>query len=184
MTTTRQAIHTFVAVFTATAVITGCKPAPKPAEPAPPPVDQATWTAAVTNTGYAIVRQQGGQDTLRLACARQPSRFVVWVAGFNPVASEERLSIGFDGHVAALVARSTAPGPGVDAEGAIPMPELEAMLAARTVAASYGSQTLSVAAPSRQLADAFVESCRQAVADGAPVTPEEAAADTAAAQTN
>ena len=47
-----------------------------------------------------------------------------------------------------------------------------------------GSQTLSVPAPDKQLADAFVESCRQAVADGAPVTPEEAAADAEAARAN
>jgi hypothetical protein len=140
------------------------------------------WQAAVTNTGYAIVRHDANGDQIRLACARQPSRFVVWVGSFNPVASEERLSVGFDDHVTALVAQSTAPGPGVDAEAAIPMAELETLLTAKTVGASYGSQTLSVPAPEKQLADAFVESCRQAVADGAPVTPAEAAADAAAAE--
>jgi hypothetical protein len=165
MTTTRQAIHTFVAVFTATAVITGCKPADKPAPTPEPAPAEGTWNAVVTNTGYAIVRKEGGQDALRLACARQPSRFVVWVGAFNPVASEERLSIGFDDQVVALVAQSTAPGPGVDAEGAIPMKELETLLHARTVGASYGAQTVSIPAPEPSLADAFVESCRQADAD-------------------
>lgn len=167
MTTTRQAIHTFVAVFTATAVITGCKPAPKPA---PPPAATAVegWQAAVTNTGYAIVRHDANGDQIRLACARQPSRFVVWVAAFNPVASEERLSVGFDDQVTALVAKSLAPGPGVDAEGAIPMTELATLLHGKTVAASYGSQTLSVPAPEPALADAFVEACKQAVDDAAP----------------
>jgi hypothetical protein len=171
MTTTRQAIHTFVAVFTATAVITGCKPAPRPAPAPAPEAPGGTWGAVVTNTGYAIVLKDKGEDRIRLACARQPSRFVVWIGGFDPVASEERLSVGFDDHVTALVAQSTAPGPGVDAEAAIPMKELETLLTAKTVGASYGSQTVTARAPDRQLADAFVVCCRQAVADAEPREP-------------
>lgn len=165
MTTTRSAIHTFAAVFTATAVITGCKPAepaPVPAEPVPV---ESGWTAVVSGVGYALVRQEGGKDQIRIACARSPARFLVRVETFTPIDSEERLSFGADDHVVALVAQSTAPGPGVDAEGPPPMTELAFLPTATKVSVSYGAQTLSVAAPGKQLADALVEACSQAATD-------------------
>lgn len=168
MTTTRRAIHTFAAVFTATAVITGCKPAEKPA--APPPAEPATapsegWNAVVSGVGYALVHNTAGVEDLRIACARSPARFLVRVETFTPIASEERLSFGADDHVTALVARSTAPGPGVDAEAPPPMTELAFLPTATKVSVSYGAQTLSVAGPGKQLADALVEACSQAATD-------------------
>jgi hypothetical protein len=168
MSTTRSAIHTFAAVFTATAVITGCKPAEKPAAPpaeAPPPAPAERWTAVVSGVGYALVHNSAGVEDLRIACARSPARFLVRVETFTPIASEERLSFGADDHVTALVAQSTAPGPGVDAEAPPPMNELAFLPTASKVSVSYGAQTLSVAGPGKQLADALVEACSQAATD-------------------
>lgn len=169
----RVTLHTFVAVFTAALVLTGCKPAPGPAEPpepapaplpnpAPAPSPDANWQAVVTGTGYALVRKENGQDQVRLACAAQPGRLIAWVGPFNPIGSEERLTIGFDDQVFGVVADPTKPGPGVNGEGAIPMTELATLPTAREVGFSYGAQTLTVAAPVKALGDAFVEACRQA----------------------
>jgi hypothetical protein len=172
----RRTLHTFAAAFTVAMVLTGCKPAePAPAPgdapeaapaplptPSPMPSVDNGWQAVVTGTGYALVRKENGQDKLRLACASQPGRLMVWVGSFNPIGSEERLTLGFDDHVFGVVAASTKPGPGVDGEGAIPTAELAHLPTAKTVGASYGAQTLTVDAPDRALANAFVEACKQA----------------------
>lgn len=171
----RASLHTFVAAFVIATVLTGCKPAePAPApgpeappaplpNPGPAPVNDNGWQAVVTGTGYALVHRAGAEDQLRLACISDPGRLRVWVGPFNPIGSEERLSVGFDDKVVALVAASTKPGPGVDAEGQVPMTELAALPTATTVAASYGAQSISLPAPGKVLGDAFVEACRQAV---------------------
>lgn len=174
----RRTLHTFVAVFVATAVITGCKPAnpaPEPTgveppggpnaplpNPGPAPTTDNGWQAVVTGTGYALVLKEGGKDKLRLACASNPGRLLAWVGPFNPIGSEERLTLGFDDQVFGVVAASTKPGPSVEGEGAIPMTELAHLPAAKTVSANYGAQTLSVDAPEKALANAFVEACKQA----------------------
>ena len=168
----RSSLHTFLAVFTVASVLIGCKPAepapgPEPApaplpNPTPVPSPDANWQAVVSGTGYALVRKQGGEDQVRLACVSDPGRLRVWVANFNPVGSEERLSVGFDDQVFIVVANSTKPGPGVDAEGPIPSAELAALPTAAQVGFSYEAQTLTVAAPEKALGEAFVEACKQA----------------------
>ena len=175
----RISLHTFAAVFTAALVLTGCKPAPTPPgeghdpapaplpNPAPMPSPDAPWQAVGTGAGYALVRKEKGDDQIRLACvpgggANGAGRLLVWVGPFNPIGSEERLTIGFDDQVFGVVAASTKPGPGVDGEGAIPTAELAALPTARTVGFSYGAQTLEVAAPDKALGEAFVEACKQA----------------------
>ena len=168
----RPTLHTFLAIFTVASVLIGCKPAePAPApEPAPTPLPNPTpvpspdanWQAVVGGSGYALVRKEGGQDQVRLACATQPARLIAWVANFNPVGSEERLSIGFDDQVFITVADPSKPGPGVNAEGPIPTAELAALPTATQVGFSYGAQTLTVVAPEKALGEAFVEACKQA----------------------
>ncbi len=168
----RSSLHTFLAIFTVASVLIGCKPAepapgPEPAptplpNPTPMPSPDANWQAVVSGTGYALVRKEGGQDQIRLACASQPGRLIAWVANFSPIASEERLSIGFDDQVFIVVADPTRPGPGVNGEGAIPTAELVALPTATQVGFSYGAQTLTVAAPEKALGEAFVEACKQA----------------------
>jgi len=166
---------TFIGVFVATLVLTGCKPAepaptPEPPEPAPAPLPNPdprpspdpNWQAVATGTAYALVRKENGADQIRMSCARGPSRLVVWVAPFTAIGSEERLSVGFDDQVFATVADPTKPGPGVNAEGAIPTAELAALPTAKKVGFSYGAQTLTVDAPVAALGEAFVEACRQA----------------------
>lgn len=166
----RVSLHTFVAVFTAVMVLTGCNPAepapgPEPApaplpNPTPVPSPDANWQAVVTGTGYALVRKEGDRDQIRLACV--PGRLLVWVGTFNPIGSEERLTVGFDDTVFGVVAASTKPGPGVDGEAAIPSAELAALPTANQVGFSYGAQTLTVLAPEKALGEAFVEACKQA----------------------
>jgi len=173
----RQTVHTFVATFVATAVITGCSPTEKsapapadpapsaPTQPAPAPVQAGlTWDVVSSGEGSALVLNGAdGEPVMQWACMSAPARLIVRVQPFDPVGSEERLSIGVDNESYALVAASTKPGPGVQAEGEI-FPDLLARLpTATSIAASYGADTVGPhIPPSREQAEAFVEACRAA----------------------
>jgi hypothetical protein len=173
----RQTVHTFVATFVATIVITGCSPAekaeappaaapaPEPAQPAPAPIQAGLkWDVVSSGEGSALVlNDAAGEPVMQWACMSGPARLIVRVQPFNPIGSEERLSIGVDNEAYALVAASTKPGPGVQAEGEI-FPDLLARLpTATSIAASYGAQTVGPhMPPSKDQADAFVAACRAA----------------------
>lgn len=132
-------------------LLTGCEgpqtapapaPAPKPVPINAPPVPQDSdgSTLAFVDTSGAVAATLG--------CGAEGLGIVV--PGFQPVASEERLSIGTDGEAWALVADLSAPGPGVTASGS-PEPDLlERLERGEALFASYGRQSagpLAAASP-------------------------------------
>lgn len=172
----RQTVHTFVAAFVMTAVLTGCgrpadpaAPAADPAAPAPAPgpapIRQGlSWQLVSSGEGSALaLLDASGEPVMQWACMSGPARMIVRVQPFDPIGSEERLTIGVDDEAYALVAASTKPGPGVQAEGAVDEGLLQRLQTATSVGAVYGAQTLGPhIPPSREQAEAFARTCREA----------------------
>ena len=86
------------------------------------------WQLLSSGEGTAL--RLAGVSGIHLFCPARSGKLVVNVAGFRPIASEERLSLGSGGVVVALVADSggDALRGGVTAEGPVPA-ELAAILA-------------------------------------------------------
>ena len=136
------------------------------AAPAPARASAARWTFQSSGEGasLALLPASGG-TSLRLFCPAGGKSLLVNVPAFRPIGSEERLSLGSGGTVAALVAdiRGDKQRGGVSATGAVPG-NLAALIAGR-VSASYGNQVSGPhPAPPRELARSFATAC----ADAAP----------------
>jgi hypothetical protein len=122
---------------------------------APPP---AAPTVASANGTLSFV--DGARDpAATLSCGAGELRIVV--PGFQPIGSEDRLTIGTEGEAFALVADLAAPGPGVTASGA-PDPDLLNRLArGEALFAMYGQQSAGpLAAASPAGLQALVSACR------------------------
>lgn len=148
-------------------------PAGAPAEPS----GAAGWGLQSSGEGVALELLADGRPALRLSCPAGRSQLVVNVAAFEPIGSEERLSIGSGGEALALVAdsRGDRQRGGVTAEG--PVPGNLAALVAGPVSASYGSQSSGPhEAPAANLAAAFVAACSTGSAKSAPSPPAPAGA--------
>jgi uncharacterized membrane protein len=90
------------------------------------------------------------------------------VPGFRPIGSEERLSFGSGGEVAALVADSAGDRQRGGVTGTAAVPDDLAALVAGTVSASYGAQSSGPhPAPPAALSKAFVAACREGSAPAA-----------------
>lgn len=118
-------------------------PDPAPVSPASPPPVAPHWTLRDDATSAALTLQDGrGAVTIALSCAVGAHELRVDVPAFTPIGSEDRLSIGSDGAVEALVARlghEAEKNTGVTATGAVP--QNLASLIAGPLAASYGAQS-------------------------------------------
>jgi uncharacterized membrane protein len=135
---------------------------------ASPPVSEAAtapaqrWDLQSSGEGTALVlASDPGRPTLRLFCPSAQRRLVVNVPTFRPIGSEERLSLGSGGNVAALVAdtRGDAERGGVTATGTVPH-DLEALIRG-PVSVSYGAQSSGPhAPPPASLLRDFVTACR------------------------
>lgn len=141
---------------------TGCdRPdAPPPADPTPVPAaaSPAAPTVAPANGDLSFV-DRAGFPAATLSCGAGELRIVV--PGFQPIGSEDRLTIGTEGEAFALVADLAAPGPGVTASGA-PDPDLLNRLArGEALFAMYGQQSAGpLAAASPAGLQALVSACR------------------------
>ena len=128
------------------------------------------WRLQSGGGGKALVLiAADGKPTLRLYCPAGGGRIEVGVPAFRSIASEERLSFGSGGAVAALVAdpRRNTRGGGVSAAGAVPG-ELSALIAG-PLSASYGAQTSGPhPAPPAALASGFMAACGKAMVTAAP----------------
>lgn len=138
--------------------------APPPADPAAP-AEPTTAPAAAPSVVPAhgpelVFVDAAGVLTAILSCSTEELRIVV--PGFQPIGSEDRLSIGTEGEAFALVADLEAPGPGVTASGA-PDPDLLDRLArGEALSAIYGQQSagpLTAASPTGL--EAAVSACRR-----------------------
>jgi len=150
---------------------TGSPVAPQASEPVA--AEPARWDIQASGEGAAlVVDDDAGKTVLRLFCAAGNSKLVVNVPGFDPIASEERLSFGQGGEVEALVADSSGDSArgGVTAEG--PVPEnLSALLSGR-VSASYGAQVSGPhPAPPEVLVTAFASACSNGAPDAGNPPP-------------
>jgi uncharacterized membrane protein len=132
------------------------------------PADQKAapaWDLQSSGEGVALMLAGPGGAAIRLFCPAGGKRLAVNVPGFRPIGSEERLSFGSGGEVAALVADSGGDSRrgGVTATGAVP-DDLSALIRG-PLSASYGAQSSGPhpAAPAA-LSSAFVAACRE----GAP----------------
>lgn len=138
------------------------------AEPASAPAATAqthSWTAQVSGAGAALVAADAaGAPVLSLACAPAPAELIVTVEGFQPVGSEEQLSIGVDDEPFVLVADPGKRPAGVEARGPIPEDFLKRLETAREVRAVYGAQALGpLAPPDAGTAERFAQACREAM---------------------
>ena len=153
-------------VLAAVAVLllpTGCdRPdAPPPADPAPVPAAPSPPAPTVaSDDGTLAFVDAAGVPTATLSCGAGALRIVV--PGFQPIGSEDRLSIGTEGEAFALVADLAAPGPGVTASGT-PDPDLLDRLArGESLFAMYGQQSVGpLAAASSAGLQALISTCRE-----------------------
>ena len=105
------------------------------------PAGSGGWDLQSSDEGAALViGNAGGAAALRLFCPAGQRKLVVNVPGFDPIGSEERMSLGQGGEVVALVADPSGDQDrgGVTAEGPVP-PNLVTLLSGQ-VSASYGAQ--------------------------------------------
>jgi uncharacterized membrane protein len=139
------------------------------------------WDLQSSGEGVALVLAASDRPAIRIFCPSGGKKLVVNVPGFRPVGSEERLSFGSGGEVAALVAGSGGDRQrgGVTGTGAVP--EGLAAMVEGPVSASYGAQRSGPhPAPPKALSSAFVAACREGLATPAKA-PEPAPGAVAAA---
>lgn len=141
-------------------LLTSCEGRQAPPAPAPEPVPlNAPPGPPDANESALAFVDTSGAVAATLGCGLDGLGIVV--PGFQPIASEDRLSIGTDGEAWALVADLSAPSPGVTASG-FPNPDLLARLErGGALFASYGSQSAGpLAAASPAGLQNMVAACR------------------------
>ncbi len=142
-----------------------------PAAPAPAEVREG-WQLLSSGEGTTLRLVRGEASAIHLFCPSRSGRLVVNVAGFRPIASEERLSLGSRATVVALVADSggDARRGGVTGEGPVPG-ELGAILAG-PISASYGAQSVApLSSPSEVDRKAFLAACAENASTPVPPKP-------------
>lgn len=122
------------------------------------------WDSQASGAGFSLTLSgASGEPLLRLACVRDPALMTVEVEPFEPIGSEERLSLGVDDEPFVFVADPTAARPsGVQAEAPISEDLLKRLTTAREIRAVYGAQTLGPhMPPDSEATGRFVEVCRE-----------------------
>jgi uncharacterized membrane protein len=131
-----------------------------------PKAEAGRWDIQSSGEGAALaLLSRNGKSAIRLFCPAGRKTLLVNVPEFRPIGSEERLSFGSGGEVAALVAdtRGDRQRGGVSGTGAIP--DNLAALIGGAISASYGAQTSGPhPAPPQAMASAFVSACGKAKA--------------------
>jgi uncharacterized membrane protein len=134
------------------------------------------WDLQSSGEGAALVLTGPDRPAIRLFCPAGGKKLLVNVPGFRAVGSEERLSFGSGGEVAALVADSRGDRQRGGVTGAGEVPAGLASLVGGPVSASYGAQRSGPhPAPPAALARDFVAACREGSAPPAPKAAEAAA---------
>ncbi len=157
-------MRTVLAVVAVLLFQTGCdRPeAPPPADLTPVPADASPPPASVAPADGSVLAfvDAAGAPTATLSC--DPSGLRIVVPAFQPIGSEDRLSVGTDGEAFALVADLAAPGPGVTASGTIDPDLLDRLARGEALFASYGQQSVGpLAAASPAGLQAWVSACRR-----------------------
>ena len=143
-------------------------------------VSDARWDLQSSGEGVALAFLSSGETAaIRLFCPAGTGQLIVNVPAFRPIGSEERLSFGSGGEVAALVADPAGDVQRGGVTGAGPVPGNLAVLIAGSISASYGAQSSGPhPAPPRNLAAEFAGACASRAAR--PVAPKPTPAAVAA----
>ncbi|MGI8931826.1 MAG: COG3650 family protein [Sphingomicrobium sp.] len=137
------------------------------------------WELLASGEGTAL--RLAGASGIHLFCPSRSGQLVVNVAGFKPVASEERLSVGSGSEVFALVADSGGDALRGGVTGEAPVPEELATMLVGPISASYGAQRLGpLPPPEKADQTAFLLACQDKTS--APVRPKPAPPTPAACQ--
>lgn len=115
-------------------------PAAPQAPAAPPPPEAPEATAAP----WLVLVDAADAPVLILFC-RAPGTLVIHAPGFEPIGSEDRLTMGAGDEAFAFVADLEAPGPGVTAGGVAERDLFVRMARGEPVSAVYGRQTVGPA---------------------------------------
>lgn len=130
-----------------------------PVEPLPVPSRPPLVQPPEAPVSMAFVDAAGG-ERLQLAC-RDDGSLHITVPGFEPIASEERLTIGAGDEAFTHVADLEASGPGVTGGGALDADLIARLARGEPVRAVYGAQSVGpLQAAQPPLLAAFTERCR------------------------
>ena len=123
-------------------------PAPEapsaPPVPASPPAPQPPEALSAPSAVRLTLVDGSGAPVLHLFC-RTPGTLVIYAPGFEPIGSEDRLTMGAGDDAFAFVADLEAPGPGVTAGGVAEADLFARMARGEPVSAIYGRQTVGPA---------------------------------------
>jgi|TARA_R100000935_G_scaffold13250_2_gene26644 hypothetical protein len=146
-------------------------PPPEAEQPAQPPeaaiAPGLSWAASASGEGAVLtLSNPDGAEVLRLGCIRNPAAMTLTVAGFTPISSEDRLTVGLDDQLFVFVAdleASSAEG-GVVAQAPVSTDFLDRLQSANAISAVYGAQQLGPhMPPPADIAGTFAAECRRAV---------------------
>jgi hypothetical protein len=146
------------------AALSSCGAPSEDAEEAPAPDPYGgvnwEWSSGVDGATLAL-RGADGAELMRLTCSRNPPITVLDVPRFNPVAGAQPMSLAVDGAPFVFIARPSADGLGMHAEGATPPDLFDGLQRAHSVGAIYGEQFLGpYAPPERERIAEFTAACR------------------------
>ena len=168
------------ATVTAALLLAACgqrDSAPGPVANVDVPSQPSPWDLATSALGATLtLAGSGSEPAMRLLCPAGEDRFIVNVAAFEPIGSEERMTFGQGPSVVTLVADPTGDElrGGVTGEGPVPG-ELVQLLSGQ-VAANYGAQNSGPhPMPPAELVNGFAAACSGEAPDEtdgtAPVQP-------------
>ena len=131
-----------------------------PAEPLPIPSKPPLVQPPEAPTGMAYV-DASGTERVRLACRTGDPAFQIVVPGFEPIGSEDRLTLGAGDEAFAHAADLGAPGPGVTGGGPIDPDLIDRLARGEPVRAVYGARSVGpLRAAHPEALAAFAGRCR------------------------
>jgi hypothetical protein len=145
---------------------------PPPAAPVPPrppaapsPTDPAVgtaWSLSGADGGVGVKLTRDGAPVFRLTCLAGSDRVEAAVAGIDPIASEERFTLGAGDEAYTLVADLAASTPGdLRASGDAPADLLDRIERGEPLSVNYGAATVGPLPPLPEVArSVFAAGCR------------------------
>ena len=131
-----------------------------PVEPAPIPSKPPLVQPPEAPERMAFV-DAAGVERLTLACQADAPVLRITVPGFEPIGSEDRLTLGAGDEAFAHVADLRAPGPGVTGGGPVDRDLIDRLARGEPVRAVYGAQSVGPLQAARpETLQAFAGRCR------------------------
>lgn len=136
------------------------EPPAAPAPPEPPSAPQPPRPPEGVSASRLTLVDASGAPALYLFCGNRAGTLVIHAPGLEPIASEDRLTLGAGDEAFAFVADLEAPGPGVTG-GGVPEHDLFVRMArGEPVRAVYGARTVGpLRAETPAALRAFVTRC-------------------------